>query len=113
MFEYSVQLVRLIDGDTMILDVDVGFNITLREKFRLSHINAPELMTISGMQAKTFAVLQLSKATALKISSEKSRQEKYGRWLADLYFQTTEKPGEWVSFNQLMLDNGHAVPMKH
>jgi len=113
MFEYNVTLVRIVDGDTFILDVDAGFNITLRERFRLSRVNAPELMTIEGMQARTFVGLQLAKATALKISSEKSRQEKYGRWLAELYFQTADKPNEWQSLNQLLLDTHHAVPMKH
>jgi endonuclease YncB( thermonuclease family) len=113
MFEYSAQLVRLIDGDTLILDVDCGFNIILRERFRLARINAPELVSISGMQAKTFAGLQLAKATALKISSSRPRQEKYGRWLAEVYFQTADKPGEWQSLNQLMLDTHHAVPFKH
>ena len=113
MFEYNVQLVRLIDGDTLILDVDCGFNITVRERFRLSRVNAPELMTISGMQARTFVGLQLTKATALKISSEKSRQEKFGRWLCELYFQTADSGDHWQSLNQLLLDTHHAVPMKH
>lgn len=113
MFEYNAKLVRLIDGDTMILDVDCGFNITVRERFRLSRVNAPELMSISGMQARTFVALQLQKATALKISSEKSRQEKFGRWLCELYFQTAETGDHWQSLNQLLLDTNHAVPMKH
>jgi micrococcal nuclease len=113
MFEYSAKLVRIIDGDTFLLDVDCGFNITVRERFRLSRVNAPELMSISGMQARTFVALQLSKATALQIRSEKSRQEKYGRWLCELYFQTADSGDQWQSLNQLLLDTHHAVPMKH
>jgi micrococcal nuclease len=112
MFEYSAQLVRVIDADTFLLDVDLGFHITVRERFRLSRLNAPELMSIDGMKARAFVLLQLSKATALKVSSEKSRQEKYGRWLCELHFQTADGGGRWYSLNQLLLDTRYAVPMR-
>lgn len=112
MFEYRAQLVRVIDADTFLLDVDLGFHLTVRERFRLTRANAPERMSIDGMKAVAFVTLQLSKATALKVTSEKSRQEKYGRWLCELYFQTAEQPGRWQSLNQLLLDTGHATRLK-
>jgi micrococcal nuclease len=113
MFEYSATVLSIIDGDTLKLEVDLGFNIRVRERFRLARVNAPELMSIDGMKAKTFVTLQLSKAVAVKISSEKPRQEKYGRWLCELYFQTADSGDHWQSLNQLLLDTHHAVPMKH
>ena len=112
MFEYSAQLVKVIDADTFLLDVDLGFHITVRERFRLARANAPERLSIDGMKAVAFVTLQLSKATAIKVSSEKSRQEKYGRWLCELWFQTAESKGRWQSLNQLLLDTRHAVPLK-
>jgi micrococcal nuclease len=104
--------VEVIDADTFLLDVDLGFHITVRERFRLSRVNAPERMSIDGMKAVAFVTLQLSKAVALKISSEKSRQEKFGRWLCELWFQTADEPGRWHSLNRLLLDTRHAVPFR-
>jgi micrococcal nuclease len=42
MFEYRAKLVRCVDGDTVELDVDLGFKVTMREKFRLTGIDTPE-----------------------------------------------------------------------
>ncbi len=111
MYEYNCTLIAVVDGDTVKLDIDAGFKIHLREVFRLARINAPELLTLDGMQARNFIAEQLAKATAMKCQT--SRQEKYGRWLCELFIQTKESGSEWVNVNQLMLDTRHAVPYKH
>jgi len=112
MFEYSATILSIVDADTFKLEVDLGFNLRVRERFRLARVNAPERMSIDGMKAVAFVTLHLSQATAIKISSEKSRQEKYGRWLCELWFQTADSKGRWQSLNQLLLDTRHAVPLK-
>jgi micrococcal nuclease len=102
MFEYQAKLVRIVDGDTVVLDVDLGFHVTIQEKFRLAGINAPEIDTAEGRDAKKFIAAHLD-GSPLVIRTEKPlRQEKYGRWLATILV------GE-VSVNELMVQSGHAV----
>ena len=43
MYTYAARLVRVVDGDTVDLDIDLGFHITVRERFRLAGIDTPEL----------------------------------------------------------------------
>lgn len=111
MYEYRATVISIIDADTLKLDVDLGFRTHVRTTFRLSRINAPELLTLEGMQARNFVAEILSKATAIKITS--SRSEKYGRWLCELFFQSADQPGRWLNLNTLLLEKGHARPFKH
>jgi endonuclease YncB( thermonuclease family) len=111
MYEYNCTLLAVVDGDTVKLEIDLGFHIRVHEVFRLARINAPELLSIEGMQARQFIDQQLAKATAMKCQT--SRQEKYGRWLCELFIQTKESGSEWVNVNTLMLETRHAVPFKH
>lgn len=111
MYEYSVQIIQVVDGDTLKLDVDLGFHLHLRATFRLARINAPELLSVAGVQAKHYLMAQLSQATAMKIFSQRS--EKYGRWLCEFYFQTENSKGQWLNLNSLMLSAGHALPYRH
>ena len=53
-FTYFAKLDRVIDGDTLLIEFDVGFFITLKEKIRLIGINAPEINTPEGKKAKKF-----------------------------------------------------------
>lgn len=111
MFEYSATLLTIVDGDTLKLEVDLGFRVRVREVFRLARINCPELLTLEGMQARAFVAETLAKATALKVNT--SRTEKYGRWLAELSFQTKETGARWHNLNTLLLEAKHAKPFKH
>lgn len=111
MFEYRATLLTIVDGDTLKLEVDLGFKVRVREVFRLARINAPELLSLEGMQARAFVAETLSKASALKVNT--SRTEKYGRWLAELYYQTGETGAQWHNLNTLLLTSGHAKPFKH
>ena len=111
MFEYRATLLSIVDGDTLKLEVDLGFRVRVREVFRLSRINCPELLTLDGMKARAFVADTLAKATALKVRS--SRSEKYGRWLAEVLFQTKETGAQWHNLNSLLLEAKHAKPFKH
>jgi micrococcal nuclease len=109
--EYEAKLINVIDGDTVKLEVDLGFHTWLRATFRLARINAPELLTLDGLQAKAFVVAQLSTATVIRIQS--SRSEKYGRWLCELNFQTSASQFQWTNLNDLLVRNNHAVLYRH
>lgn len=111
MYEYSVSIIQIVDADTLKLNVDVGFHLHLHATFRLARVNAPELLTLEGVQAKAFVMARLSEATVMKIFSQRS--EKYGRWLCEFYFQTKDSKGQWINLSTLLLSSGHALPYRH
>jgi micrococcal nuclease len=101
MYQYYATVGRVVDGDTVDLEVDLGFHMVARIRFRLTGINAPEMSTVDGPQAKMHLQSLLPVGTSVRITTAKA--DKYGRWLAVIYDQRER------SVNQLMLDAGHAV----
>ncbi|MFT8313291.1 MAG: thermonuclease family protein [Clostridium sp.] len=98
MYEYKAFVERVIDGDTIQCHLDLGFNIFVKEKFRLAVINAPETSTPEGKEVKT---LVENKLTGETVVLRVLKQDKYGRWLATVILDGQD-------FNQWLLDNGHA-----
>lgn len=91
---------RVIDGDTVVLFVDLGFNVHLREKFRLAGINAPELRTAEGKDSKqALENLILGKDIYVRVY----KKGKYGRWIAELITE------DGLNVNCWLLENGYAV----
>lgn len=89
-FDYNAKLERVVDGDTVWLDVDLGFGLHAHFDFRLYGINTPEVIgatRTAGLAAKAEIERLLALGT-LRIETFKS--DKYGRWLAKLY---VKKPG--------------------
>lgn len=93
MYQYRFSLVRVIDGDTLVVDIDLGFYVTVRQTVRLVGINTPELHATDPMvrceaqKAKEFVELwfqqQNESKMDLTLRSEKPiSTDKYGRWLA-------------------------------
>lgn len=100
MYQYKAIINRVVDGDTAICSVDLGFNIFVKEKFRFAKINAPETSTPEGKEVKAMVVEML---TDKEVTLNVLRQDKYGRWLALIILDGQE-------INQWLLDNGHAIP---
>jgi micrococcal nuclease len=122
MYQYSAKFVRGVDGDTVVLDIDLGFNVTVRETFRLYGINTPETHGVKkdsdeykrGLAAETrlLALLLGSYNSKLRVDTFKDSKEKYGRYLATVYYCVkAEDTGEEVfrNVNQQLVDEGHAV----
>lgn len=110
MFTYRARLVRVIDGDSVELDVDLGFHVTVRDHFRLSGINAPELHSTSleertaAKASSAFLTQLLTKAgSSLVIKTEKSEGDKYGRWLVQIFASPSPQ-----SLNEQMIAGGFA-----
>ena len=108
-FDYC-QLVRVIDGDTVVLAVDLGFNVTVHETFRLFGVNCPEQhgeTRDGGLKARGFTTTWLVNHKGFRVRSFKPRpQEKYGRWLADI----TSADGV-ASLSADLIAAGNAKPM--
>jgi micrococcal nuclease len=82
-------LVRVVDGDTVDLDLDLGFSLTLRQRVRLYGIDAPELRSrdpqekAKGQESQRFVAQWFERPGPVLVRTTK--EEKYGRMLADCY----------------------------
>lgn len=101
MYQYRAQVLRVVDGDTLHLDVELGFDVRRRDTFRLYGINAPEMSTPEGIAARSWLVERLALGVLI-ISTHRDRREKYGRYLATLWI-------DHVNVNEAMIAAGHAV----
>lgn len=107
-YEYAAKLVRVVDGDTVWLDVDLGFRVRATMDFRLVGINTPEVVGLTktaGLAAKAELerLLSLGPLTIFTVKTDK-----YGRWLATIYVTTAG--GSHLSVNDALLAGGFAVP---
>jgi len=109
MYTYRAKITDVYDGDTVTAVVDLGFRIQFEIKVRLSGIDTPEIRgeeRLEGLISKKRVVdLILQKDVILKTQRDKT--EKYGRWLGEIFL-----PGEEISINQLLLNEGLAKPFK-
>lgn len=103
MYTYNAIITKVVDGDTIHAQVDLGFRTFMELDFRLKGINAPEMNTQAGKDAKAHIEVLLGDGK-VAIQSFKS-PDKYGRWLAVIF-----NPSLVVSVNQTMIDDGFAVP---
>jgi micrococcal nuclease len=111
MFEYYVKKVtKVVDGDTIDVDIDLGFDISFSSRVRLAGIDTPESRTADkaekalGLEAKAYLKHAIDAAKTVVIKTEKmNSSEKYGRILGWLYLD-----GDTVSVNDHMINDGHA-----
>ena len=106
---YKATVVRVVDGDTVDLEIDLGMNVFVKERIRLARINTPETYGVkkdseeykAGMKAKKrLEELVLGKEIALE--TVKDKKGKYGRLLAEIFLDKE-------NINQLLLSEGHAI----
>jgi micrococcal nuclease len=108
---YRIRLVhKVVDGDTIDADIDLGFDISLTKRIRLAGIDTPESRTADayekklGLQAKEWLKHKLENAKDIIIKTElPDSTEKYGRIIGHLFIN-----GEEVSVNNQMISEGHA-----
>lgn len=110
MYQYKIKKInRIIDGDTVDLDIDLGFGVTLTHRVRLKDVNAAETRTLNaeektrGLAAKEWLTKELSREGEWII--ETTKEDKYGRILGTLYLI-----GDAVTINERMLNDGIAYP---
>ncbi|NQZ20234.1 MAG: thermonuclease family protein [Bdellovibrionales bacterium] len=87
MYSYFVEIVRVVDGDTIDVIVDLGFNITQKMRLRLKDIDTPEVRGKTrkeGLKSSAFVKDELSQAKLVAIRSYKVG--KYGRYIAELFY---------------------------
>jgi len=109
MYEYKCKVVRVVDGDTVDVDIDLGFGVWMRkQRIRMYGIDTPESRTSDkvekkyGLAAKDFLV-KWTNAGELTLRTFKDDRGKFGRILGELWW------GGKQNINQLLVDNHHAV----
>lgn len=111
MYIYRVKKVTgVVDGDTIDVDIDLGFNISYSQRVRLAGIDTPESRTTDkfekslGLESKEYLKTKLKDAKDIIIKTQKpDSSEKYGRILGWLYVDGAE-----VSVNEQMIQDGYA-----
>lgn len=99
-FEYA-RIVNVVDGDTCDIEVDLGFSVTVKHRFRLAKINAPERGQPGGAEATAF----LQQFDGHDVVIEVTKLDKYGRYLADIFVPSFSR----TSLNERMVDMGLAA----
>jgi micrococcal nuclease len=111
MYEYRVkQVLKVVDGDTIDVDIDLGFNVSYTQRVRLAGIDTPESRTTDlkekalGLEVKEYLKHHLDGAEDIVIQTEKpDSSEKYGRILGWLFINDDD-----MSLNEKMINEGYA-----
>ena len=116
MYEYRAKILKVIDGDTVDVDIDLGFGVILTdERVRMMGIDTPESRTRDkvektfGLASKARLIEILGEDTILQTQINKDGEDmkgKFGRILGD--FQI-EVDGETKLATQMLVEEGHAV----
>lgn len=118
MYDYRCNVVKVVDGDTVDVDIDLGFGIWLRgERVRIMGIDTPESRTsdklekVFGLAAKARLKSLLGKTAVLKTQVSKSGEDmkgKFGRILGDFDVYDANSDS-WRPATEILVEEGHAV----
>jgi len=109
LYFYKAYVERVVDGDTLLVNIDAGPGVWIRQRLRLKGIDAPELSTKAGIKAKSF--LQDVLRNIPFITLRTSQIDMYHRYLADVFYLPGEIDPHRVAtegkfLNQELLDVG-------
>jgi len=113
MYEYRAKLIKVVDGDTVDVDIDLGFGVWLKdERVRIMGIDTPESRTrdkvekVFGLASKDRLKELLSKDVILKTFAAKDGEDmkgKFGRILGDFILEDDRM------VTDVLIEEGHAV----
>ena len=104
MYEYQADVIRVIDGDTLLLDIDLGMRIHVTQIVRLLGVNAPEMtgeQRPAGIAAREWVSGQVD--STVRIKTHLDRNDKYGRLLVEVFL------ADGTVLNQAIIAAGHGV----
>ena len=107
MYEYNCEVKRIVDGDTVDVLIDLGFDIAYASRVRLYGIDTPESRTrdkdekARGLISKDFLKSWLDKGSVV-IRTRKDKKGKFGRILGEMVVDD-------ININELMIEEHHAV----
>ena len=111
MYEYKCKIVKVVDGDTVDIDLDLGFGVWLRdERVRIMGIDTPESRTsdkvekIFGLAATAKAHTLIPEGSNCIIRTRRDKAGKYGRTMGDFVLE------DGTLYTDVMIETHHAVP---
>ena len=114
MYEYRCKLLKVIDGDTVDVDIDLGFGVWLKkQRIRLYGVDTPESRTRDleekkyGLAAKEYVKKFLDDKWLILKTETYDAEGKFGRILGSLYRTTNYSD---MSVNEYLIEKYHAVP---
>lgn len=108
---YGAMIEKVVDGDTLILFIDLGFDVWRSQRVRLRGIDAPERTCSEGARAKAFVEEKMRGNRRVVVQT--FRIDIYGRYVGDVFYLLGEKDKERIAregnfLNQEIIDAGHA-----
>ena len=112
-YVYRALCVSVYDGDTITVDVDLGFGVWMKkQKLRLYGINAPEVRGAEkeeGKISRDAVRAMIPDGCDLVVETKRDKKGKYGRWLANIYCKSKTNPdGPLVCVNDALVRRGLA-----
>ena len=115
MYNYKISLLRVVDGDTIDAEIDLGFDIKVKKRIRFLGMNAPESRTkdlkekARGLAAKDRVKALLEGCKNIQLNSHGIG--KFGRCLGEIFLDTIDGQEKLTveSLNELLIREGHAV----
>tara|TARA_R100000458_G_scaffold56757_1_gene62022 strand:+ start:1173 stop:1541 length:369 start_codon:yes stop_codon:yes gene_type:complete len=115
MYTYNIELLKIIDGDTIDAKIDLGFDVSIKKRVRFSGVNTPECRTkdleekAKGLAAKDRVKQLLEGSKTIQLTSY--GVGKFGRCLGEIHIDVVDGKEKMTleSLNELLIKEGHAV----
>lgn len=105
LYYYKAEIVRVIDGDTLEVDIDLGFDrIRTRQKLRLLRVNTPERKTSDTWRAATEITSDIV-FSSKTIVIQTVKKDSFGRWLSEVWC-------DGVNLNDILVEHGFVYVAK-
>ena len=115
MYTYKISPLKIVDGDTIDAEIDLGFDIKVKKRVRFMGINAPESRT-KDLEEKARGLAAKDRVKALLDGCENIQLKshgvgKFGRCLGEIMLDMIDGQEKLtlVSLNELLIKEGHAV----
>lgn len=95
MFNYKAKVVRWVDGDTLVVEIDLGFYVQTTQKIRLARIDAPEMSNTvayrerQAKHARAVARKFCPEGAIVTITTTKQNKDQYARYIAEVTYKDT------------------------
>lgn len=107
LYTYNAVITRVVDGDTLVVDIDAGFDIWLRgQTLRLNRINAPEMKTLEGkalfdqLQFLTGQKIIIKTVRNYRVKKE-TQKDSFGRYLSEVEINGMGNLSDYLLANNL------------
>jgi micrococcal nuclease len=111
MYEYKAKLIKVVDGDTVDAMIDCGFSVFRKERIRLKGIRTRDKEEKKKGLAAKARLQELIKdgKNEFIVKTSLDKKGKYGRLLGELYQSIDILTASFPSYNEILLEEGHAT----